>query len=65
MVNFIGGLPTAESVLEITNAHHHLYAKAPRKGRKVAHATVRADSVDLYTQSLKGLIELAKATDDS
>ncbi|HHA19526.1 MAG TPA: 5-(carboxyamino)imidazole ribonucleotide synthase [Methylophaga sp.] len=65
MVNFIGGLPTPESVLEISNAHHHLYAKAPRKGRKVAHATVRADSVEQYTQSLKGLIELAKATDDS
>ena len=65
MVNFIGGLPAPESVLEISNAHHHLYAKAPRKGRKVAHATVRADNVEQYTQSLKDLVELAKATDDS
>jgi 5-(carboxyamino)imidazole ribonucleotide synthase len=65
MVNFIGGFPTAESVLGISNAHYHLYAKAPRKGRKVAHATVRADTVEQYTQSLKDLVELAKATDDS
>ena len=65
MVNFIGGLPAPESVLEISNVHHHLYAKAPRKGRKVAHASVRADSKELYTQSLNDLVELAKATDDS
>ena len=65
MVNFIGGLPTPESVLKIPNAHYHLYAKSPRKGRKVAHATVRADSIEEYTQSLKELVELAKATDDS
>ncbi|NOR70952.1 MAG: hypothetical protein GQ532_14860, partial [Methylomarinum sp.] len=39
MVNFIGGMPDYESVLEIPNAHYHLYAKASRKGRKVAHAT--------------------------
>ncbi len=65
MVNFIGGLPTIESVLNIPNAHYHLYAKSPRKGRKVAHATVRADSKEEYSKSLQKLIELAKSTDDS
>ncbi len=65
MVNFIGGVPTTESVLAIPNAHHHLYDKDLRKGRKVAHATVRADDKDSYTQSLKSLIELAQQTDDS
>ena len=65
MVNFIGDVPSSESVLEIANAHHHLYDKSSRKGRKVAHATVRANNVEDYTESLKRLIELAEATDDS
>ena len=65
MVNFIGGTPSTESVLEISNVHHHLYDKLPRKGRKVAHATVRADNLENYTQSLKSLLDLAEATDDS
>jgi len=65
MVNFIGGLPATESVLDIANAHQHLYAKSPRKGRKVAHATVRSDNAEQYSQSLKSLLDLAKSTDDS
>ncbi len=65
MVNFIGGLPSTESVLEMENVHHHLYAKKPRKGRKVAHATVRADSAEKYSQIIQSLIGVAKATDDS
>lgn len=65
MVNFIGGLPAAASVLDISHAHHHLYAKSPRKGRKVAHATVRSDNREQYSQSLQALVELAKSTDDS
>ena len=65
MVNFIGGMPSTESVLEIPNAHYHLYAKDPRKGRKVAHATVRADNAEDYSTSLQRLISLAKNTDDS
>jgi len=65
MVNFIGGLPTTESVLDIPYVHHHLYAKSPRKGRKVAHATVRSDSKEKYTQSLERLVNLAKSTDNS
>jgi len=65
MVNFIGGLPATESILEIPHAHHHLYAKSPRKGRKVAHATVRSDSKAQYHESAQRLLELAKSTDDS
>ena len=42
MVNFIGDLPSSESVLKIPNAHLHLYDKAARKGRKVGHAAVRS-----------------------
>ena len=47
------------------NVHHHLYAKKSRKGRKVAHATVRADSAEKYSQVIQSLIRVAKATDDS
>ncbi len=65
MVNFIGNLPVSESTLSISNAHLHLYDKSARKGRKVAHATVRADSVEEYSQSLQELVRLAEATDDS
>jgi 5-(carboxyamino)imidazole ribonucleotide synthase len=65
MVNFIGGLPLNESVLEISNVHYHLYAKSLRKGRKVAHATVRADKYENYSQALNRLVKLAKSTDDS
>ncbi len=65
MVNFIGGFPELEEVLNIPNTHHHLYAKASRKGRKVAHATVRSDSKEQYEESLQKLVELAQSTDDS
>jgi 5-(carboxyamino)imidazole ribonucleotide synthase len=65
MVNFIGGLPLPESILEAENCHLHLYGKDLRKGRKVAHATVRDDSADGYSQALQYLSGLAKLTDDS
>lgn len=42
MVNFIGSIPDAKSVLAIPDTHLHLYGKLPRPGRKVGHATVRA-----------------------
>ena len=65
MVNFIGDLPTSEQVLEVKNAHLHLYDKLPRKGRKVGHATVRADDSSQFSLSLQSLIDLAKTRDDS
>ena len=65
MVNFIGDLPTPNQVLKIDNAHLHLYDKSPRKGRKVAHATVRADTNTQYKESLKRLTELAQSVDNS
>jgi 5-(carboxyamino)imidazole ribonucleotide synthase len=65
MVNFIGDVPTSEQVLSLSNAHLHLYAKQPRKGRKVAHATVRADDAEQFAQVLGQLQALANQTDDS
>lgn len=62
MVNFIGGHPSIGRVLEIPHAHLHLYDKTPRKGRKVAHATIKTDDSAQYTHSLKRLLTLAKAS---
>ena len=65
MVNFIGGLPVTEELLAIPHAHLHLYDKAPRKGRKVAHATVRAETTEQLTALIKQLTALADQVDDS
>ncbi|MGZ5027357.1 MAG: 5-(carboxyamino)imidazole ribonucleotide synthase [Methylobacter sp.] len=65
MVNFIGGLPKVEELLEVPHAHLHLYDKAPRKGRKVAHATVRAESQEQLSELVKKLAALADQVDDS
>ena len=65
MVNFIGGLPDSRSVLELPQAHFHGYDKTPRKGRKVAHATVRSDKEEVLKNSLSQLVALANRFDDS
>ncbi len=65
MVNFIGGVPTSAQVLNSAHTHLHLYAKQPRKGRKVAHATVLSDNAVDFDNALKNLKKLADATDDS
>ncbi|MBB5209355.1 5-(carboxyamino)imidazole ribonucleotide synthase [Chiayiivirga flava] len=43
MLNWIGALPDALPVLAATGGHWHDYGKSPRDGRKVGHATFRAD----------------------
>lgn len=65
MVNFIGGLPVTEELLAVPQAHLHLYDKAPRKGRKVAHATVRSESAEQLIALIKQLTTLADKVDDS
>ena len=65
MVNFIGGLPEAKDVLAITYAHLHLYGKSPRKGRKVAHVTVRTETSEQFEESISRLKSLADQVDDS
>jgi 5-(carboxyamino)imidazole ribonucleotide synthase len=44
MLNWIGEMPDAAPVLREPGGHWHDYGKAPRPGRKVGHATLRADS---------------------
>jgi 5-(carboxyamino)imidazole ribonucleotide synthase len=65
MVNFIGGLPDREAILKISRAHWHCYGKMPRKGRKVAHATVRVDSDESLSLLKNELISLSDQVDDS
>lgn len=42
MVNLLGEAPDPAAVLAVPGAHLHLYAKAPRPGRKLGHVTVTA-----------------------
>jgi 5-(carboxyamino)imidazole ribonucleotide synthase len=44
MLNWIGELPDPGPLLHEPGGHWHDYGKAPRPGRKVGHATLRADS---------------------
>ena len=59
MVNLIGKIPEAASILKIDGAHLHLYGKAPRPGRKVGHININAGSheeLDEKVQKLKELV---------
>ena len=44
ILNWIGEMPDAAPVLAEPCGHWHDYGKSPREGRKVGHATLRADS---------------------
>lgn len=65
MQNFIGNVPTSEKLLSLAQVHLHLYDKAARKGRKLAHATARTDSLESFNHLIDSLTELAKQSDDS
>ena len=52
MLNWIGALPDADALLRVAGAHWHDYGKSPRAGRKVGHATLRADSPTELAQVL-------------
>jgi 5-(carboxyamino)imidazole ribonucleotide synthase len=53
MLNWIGTLPEADAVLGVAGAHWHDYGKSSRPGRKVGHATMRADSATELAQVLR------------
>ncbi|HTU16762.1 MAG TPA: 5-(carboxyamino)imidazole ribonucleotide synthase [Gemmataceae bacterium] len=46
MLNIIGELPDARTILAHPGAHLHLYGKKPRPGRKIGHITVRAATME-------------------
>ena len=57
MINLIGEIPDSAQVLNVSNAHLHLYGKEPRAGRKLGHVTVRADQFEKLQQRLNALPE--------
>jgi 5-(carboxyamino)imidazole ribonucleotide synthase len=57
MINLIGETPESAEVLNVDNAHLHLYGKEPRAGRKLGHVTVRADRFEKLQQRLNALPE--------
>jgi 5-(carboxyamino)imidazole ribonucleotide synthase len=52
MLNWIGAMPDAAPVLGEAGGHWHDSGKAPRAGRKVGHATLRAESADELAAAL-------------
>ncbi|MBF6612027.1 MAG: 5-(carboxyamino)imidazole ribonucleotide synthase [Chloroflexi bacterium] len=55
MLNIIGELPDAQSVLAVPGAHLHLYGKAPRPGRKLGHITLSASNLDTLKRGVEQL----------
>ncbi len=53
MLNWIGAMPDANAVLAEPGGHWHDYGKASRAGRKVGHATLRAESGDELASTLQ------------
>lgn len=52
MLNWLGAMPDAAAFLAVHGGHWHDYGKQARDGRKVGHATVRADTPALLAQLL-------------
>ncbi len=42
MLNLVGTLPDTAALLQLPDAHLHLYGKSPRPGRKLGHLTLRS-----------------------
>ncbi|MCB1560717.1 MAG: 5-(carboxyamino)imidazole ribonucleotide synthase [Xanthomonadales bacterium] len=53
MLNWIGELPEATPILREAGGHWHDYGKSSRPGRKVGHATLRADSAAELAEGLR------------
>jgi 5-(carboxyamino)imidazole ribonucleotide synthase len=53
MLNWIGELPEAAAALTVPGLHWHDYGKSARPGRKVGHATLRADSAAQLAEALQ------------
>ena len=53
MLNWIGAMPAALPVLSEAGGHWHDYGKSSREGRKVGHATLRADTTAELADALE------------
>ncbi|MDZ4350364.1 MAG: 5-(carboxyamino)imidazole ribonucleotide synthase [Xanthomonadaceae bacterium] len=52
MLNWVGALPESAAVLSEPGGHWHDYGKQAREGRKVGHATFRAESAEALSAAL-------------
>jgi len=52
MLNWLGEMPDATDFLQVPGGHWHDYGKTSRAGRKVGHATLRADTPIALAQAL-------------
>jgi 5-(carboxyamino)imidazole ribonucleotide synthase len=52
MLNWLGEMPDAAQAFAVPNMHWHDYGKQPRAGRKVGHATLRADAAERLAEVL-------------
>ncbi len=57
MLNILGHIPPAGSVLAVEGAHLHLYGKAPTEKRKLGHVTLVAETMDAIQPRLGPLLE--------
>ena len=53
MLNWLGEMPPVAEFLKVAGGHWHDYGKQPRAGRKVGHATLRADTPEALAQALQ------------
>ena len=60
MVNFIGTIPKSEQVLALPGAHLHNYGKEARPGRKLGHATLRAQNEQALLEGIDRFLTLAQ-----
>jgi 5-(carboxyamino)imidazole ribonucleotide synthase len=59
MVNLIGAMPTAATLLSATDCHLHDYGKQPRQGRKIGHLTVVRDNAERRDRDLGKLLTIS------
>ena len=58
MVNFIGTIPPAHDVLQVSGVHYHSYGKEPRPNRKLGHCTIVIGSAAARDKALRRLLKL-------
>lgn len=58
MLNFIGTMPAAGNILQVSGVHFHSYGKEPRPNRKLGHCTVVAASPQARDRALRKLLRL-------
>ncbi|WP_455205479.1 5-(carboxyamino)imidazole ribonucleotide synthase [Kaarinaea lacus] len=61
MINLVGTMPDAMSVLSLPGAHLHDYGKKPRPGRKIGHVTVSGVKTEQMQSTLQTLVDLVEA----